>query len=86
MSSQFEDVGRDDPLRGGVESSGDPLNVPPSAEPDATGLDGILDVMGSARQVYNAARIARFTEDQAFQFARDYFTTMMRMSTERSGQ
>lgn len=72
----------------------DPLDVSPdaarqapgSAELDPTGLDGMTDIMVSARQVASAARIAGFTPDQALQFARDYFTTMLRISIERNGQ
>jgi hypothetical protein len=50
--------------------------------PDSSGLSEITEILISAYQVYAAARIARFSEGQAFQFARDYFTTMMRMSAE----
>jgi hypothetical protein len=53
---------------------------------DATGLDGVMDMMRGAHQIMAAAHLSGFTPDQSFQFARDFFTTMMRMSIEQQGQ
>lgn len=71
MSSQFEDQGPDDPLSSGW---------------DATGLDAVAGVMRGAFQVMTAARLTGFTDAQAFQLSRDWFTNMMRMSAESAAE
>lgn len=48
--------------------------------PDPTGLEDITEILTAAYQVYSAARISGFSDGQAFQFGRDYFTTMMQMA------
>lgn len=67
--SQFEDVGPDDPLD----------NNPGF---DATGLDGVMDIMRGTFQVMTGAKLVGFTDAQAFQLCRDWFTNMMRISAE----
>lgn len=52
---------------------------------DMTGLSEIAPILIAAYQVYTAARLAAFSDMQAFQFARDYFTTMMKLSVESAG-
>ena len=49
---------------------------------DATGLDSVMDIMRGTHQVMTGAVLAGFTQAQAFQLARDWFTNMMRMSFE----
>lgn len=52
---------------------------------DSTGLDGIMDIMRGAHQIMSGAMLVGFTDQQAFQLARDFFTNMMRMSIEQQG-
>ena len=68
MNPDFEDPAQDD------QPGGDGF--------DATGLDAMLDIMRGAFQVMTAARITGFSEQQAFQLSRDWFTNMMRFSHE----
>lgn len=76
MSSQFEDQGRDDPL-------GDHGQEPGF---DASGLDGVMDIMRGTFQVMTGAKLSGFSDSQAFQLARDWFTNMMHISAEAGGQ
>lgn len=61
-------------------------NLSSDAELDSTGLTEMMSIMRSAFQVMTAAKLSGFSENQAMQFAHDYFITMMRMSAERAGE
>jgi len=62
------------------EQGEEPFGTP--AMPD--GLEEVTQILVAAHQVMAGARIAGFSEDQSFQFARDYFTNMMRFAVEQS--
>lgn len=51
---------------------------------DPTGSDDIDPILLASKQIMNAARLAGFTEDQSFQFARDFFLETYRMSIHNS--
>lgn len=53
---------------------------------DATGLDGVMDIMRGAFQVMTAAKLTGFSDPQAFQLTRDWFTTMMRISADSASE
>jgi hypothetical protein len=49
---------------------------------DPAGTEGLNNIMAEAKQVKDAAMIARFTEEEAFQFARDYMAEMFRVAAQ----
>jgi hypothetical protein len=52
---------------------------------DPTGSDDLGPIMIGSKQIMDTARLAGFTEDQAFQIARDFLLETFRMSI-RSNQ
>jgi hypothetical protein len=56
---------------------------PDGPESDPAGLAGLVDLMENGRQVRRAARIAGWSEQEAFQIARDFMTLGYRLSLEQ---
>jgi hypothetical protein len=54
--------------------------------PDPSGTEGLNNMMAEAKQIMDAAMVARFTEDQAFQIARDYVGIMFHAAAQVAAQ
>jgi len=59
-------------------------NSPGDPHSDPTGIGPVMEIMSMARQIYTAARVSGFPEEQAFQLSRDWFTTMTKISGDRT--
>lgn len=59
-------------------------DIPMEQPEDPTGSDDIGPIMIASKQLMDSARLAGFTEDQAFQIARDFLMETFRMSIRNS--
>lgn len=54
--------------------------------PEESGAEGLDNMMAEAKQIMDAAMVARFTEDQAFQIARDYVGIMFNAAAQAAAR
>jgi hypothetical protein len=53
---------------------------------DSAGTEGLFNLMAEAKQIMDAARVARFTEDQSFQICLRYLDQMFRAAAQATLQ
>lgn len=73
-------------MNGNPDFGHDDDDGPPDPGFDATGLEGVMDIMRGAFQIMTGAKLAGFSDPQAFQLTRDWFTNMMHISLEQAAE